>query len=358
LNLAMERLRAADIDALVDVVHDIGEVSDLASFRSELLSHMRRLVACEIAAYNAVGPAPADVEVVVDPPGAYTADMAESFAAHVQQNPMVGYHARDPHAPAARLSDFISPRQLRRLELYDLVYRPLRTEHQIAITIPGADRVIGITASRGGRDYAESELRLLDAVRPFLAAAMRNLEARRRIEATIAALGQAESEPAAILLVGPGGRIEPSDDRADRWLGASADRRSLETELEAWARAAARACADLDTCGRPERRWIEHPNGPHRIQYVPGTGARPAAILVDVPAREMQPDRLQRLGLTRRQSEVLHLVSLGHTNAGAAQLLGVSEHTIAHHLEEVYRRLDVSTRIAAVRRADERLAAL
>jgi len=71
----------------------------------------------------------------------------------------------------------------------------------------------------------------------------------------------------------------------------------------------------------------------------------------------MQPFEPQRLGLTRRQSEVLQLVRMGHTNAKIAQLLGISERTVAHHLENVYRRLDVSTRTAAVRRADERLAA-
>lgn len=353
----MDRLRSADLGTLVDVVHDIGELSDLAEFRSEMLRHMRRLVACEIAAYNEIGPTPERVEAVVDPCDCYSAEMRESFAAHVQENPMVGCHARDPGAAATRLSDFISDRQLRRLELYDLVYGPLGTEHQIAIAAPAADRVIGITASRGGLDFAESELRLLDAVRPFLAAAMRNLEARRRIEATLAALGEAGTKPAAILLVSDGTRVEPSDERADRWLGVSADRASLMTELEAWARDAARASENLETGGRPNRRWIEHPSGPHRIQYVPGSAGRPAAILVEAPTRDRQPPELQRLGLTRRQTDVLQLVWMGHTNAAIAQLLGISERTVAHHLEHVYRRLDVSTRTAAVRRADERLTA-
>jgi hypothetical protein len=74
---------------------------------------------------------------------------------------------------------------------------------------------------------------------------MRNLEARRRIEATLAALGEAGTKPAAILLVSDGTRVEPSDERADRWLGVSADRASLMTELEAWARDAARSSENL-----------------------------------------------------------------------------------------------------------------
>ncbi len=353
----MERLRSADIDTLVDVVHDIGELSDLEGFRSELLGHMRRLVRCDIAAYNEVGPTPDRVEAVVDPPDCYTGDMRDSFAAHVHENPMVAYHARDPGAPAAWLSDFISGRELRRLELYDLVYGPLGTDHQIAITAPGADRVIGITASRGGQEFDQRELRLLDAVRPFLAAALHNLEARRRIDSTLAALSHARSEPAAILFVLDGGAIEPWNERAARWLGSrDGDTGALARELADWAQSAARATDGLGRSTDHAWRWIAHPSGRHRVRYVPGTSTRPAAIVVELGPRGAAVAELQTIGLTRRQAEVLQHVRHGHTNGEVARQMGVSERTVAHHLEHIYGRLGVRTRTAAVGRAQERLA--
>lgn len=55
--------------------------------------------------------------------------------------------------------------------------------------------------------------------------------------------------------------------------------------------------------------------------------------------------------LTRRQWDLLHLVASGHTNIQIARQLGLSEGTVRTHLENVYNRLNVSNRTAAVIRA-------
>jgi DNA-binding NarL/FixJ family response regulator len=52
--------------------------------------------------------------------------------------------------------------------------------------------------------------------------------------------------------------------------------------------------------------------------------------------------------LTRRQWEVLRLVADGYTNAKIARRLGVSEGTVRIHLQNIYVRLQVSSRTAAV----------
>jgi DNA-binding CsgD family transcriptional regulator len=52
--------------------------------------------------------------------------------------------------------------------------------------------------------------------------------------------------------------------------------------------------------------------------------------------------------LTRRHWELMHLVAAGHTNAQIARRLGVSEGTVRKHLENIYGRLHVSSRTAAV----------
>ena len=55
--------------------------------------------------------------------------------------------------------------------------------------------------------------------------------------------------------------------------------------------------------------------------------------------------------LTRRQWELLRLVAAGHTNGQIARRLGVSEGTVRIHLQNIYGRLQVSSRTAAVTRA-------
>jgi len=55
--------------------------------------------------------------------------------------------------------------------------------------------------------------------------------------------------------------------------------------------------------------------------------------------------------LTARQWELLRLVAAGYTNSQAARQLGLSEATVRKHLENIYARLQVSSRTAAVTRA-------
>ena len=55
--------------------------------------------------------------------------------------------------------------------------------------------------------------------------------------------------------------------------------------------------------------------------------------------------------LTPRQKDLLRLVAAGHTNTQIARRLGISEGTVRTHLENIYERLGVSSRTAAVTRA-------
>jgi DNA-binding CsgD family transcriptional regulator len=55
--------------------------------------------------------------------------------------------------------------------------------------------------------------------------------------------------------------------------------------------------------------------------------------------------------LTPRQKHLLRLVAAGHTNTQIARRLGIAEGTVRTHLENIYERLHVSSRTAAVTRA-------
>jgi len=52
-------------------------------------------------------------------------------------------------------------------------------------------------------------------------------------------------------------------------------------------------------------------------------------------------------GLTARELQVLRLVAAGESNRAIASALVISEHTVARHLQNIFRKLDVSSRTAA-----------
>lgn len=59
--------------------------------------------------------------------------------------------------------------------------------------------------------------------------------------------------------------------------------------------------------------------------------------------------RLRRLGLTRRESEVMRWMAEGKRDAEIAVILSISPRTVNHHVRAVLGKLNVETRTAAVR---------
>jgi DNA-binding CsgD family transcriptional regulator/PAS domain-containing protein len=67
-----------------------------------------------------------------------------------------------------------------------------------------------------------------------------------------------------------------------------------------------------------------------------------------VPLRESNPLSSAEQPLTRRQTEVLHLLSQGCTTNAIAARLGVSIETARNHIRALFQRLDVHSRLEAV----------
>jgi DNA-binding CsgD family transcriptional regulator len=67
--------------------------------------------------------------------------------------------------------------------------------------------------------------------------------------------------------------------------------------------------------------------------------------------RQIVVEDLRGLGLTERQSQVLRLVAMGHSDQDAASALGIGLRTAQKHLEHCYRTLEVSDRSQAARAA-------
>lgn len=89
----------------------------------------------------------------------------------------------------------------------------------------------------------------------------------------------------------------------------------------------------LDTMRRPLARLFERVDATQR------------------PAPALDNEVLARLGLTRRESEVLQWVAAGKTDKDVAALLECSPRTVHKHLQRTYAKLGVETRTAAVMRA-------
>jgi len=72
-----------------------------------------------------------------------------------------------------------------------------------------------------------------------------------------------------------------------------------------------------------------------------------AAVLLAAGMEPAEPRRSWPAGLTDREVEVLRLIARGRTNRQAAEQLSISPKTVGRHIENIYRKIDVSTRPGA-----------
>ena len=161
-------LSAADIRGVLQGASSLLDVDDPEVLPAAVLEVVDRLVSCDHASYNAIDLAGGRATVLTtgaapDPEG------VRAFAAHAAENPLVAYlHSTGDRAPI-RLSDFVTQRQFRRRPIYDLVYRSLGVEHQLAFGVVGQpSEVVGVALNRARGDFTDRDVEVLGLLRPLL----------------------------------------------------------------------------------------------------------------------------------------------------------------------------------------------
>jgi DNA-binding CsgD family transcriptional regulator len=341
----MELLSARYLRAILGVARELGTVSDVDRFRSSLLTALKRLVSYDIASWNVVSPVSREAQIsAVDPADCRQDNDEEILGHYLHQNPLV---AATANGGVHKFSDFMSLRQLHRLELYDAVYRPLGVEHQIAFVLPAPRAsLIGVALNRTRPDFSERDRSILEAALPMVVQAYERAATLAMVHGVLSALEHAaDASDQPIVVLHPSGRIQFATVAAQTTLREfpGSDRPDLLPEpLAAWSAAQRRRTG---AAGLPVVEPFEFPTGTARL--ILGSVAGFDAVIFE---RSGALSALTRRDgrLTKRETEVLTLVARGLTNLQIALELQLSERTVAKHLEHVYAKLGVASRTAAV----------
>jgi DNA-binding CsgD family transcriptional regulator len=108
-------------------------------------------------------------------------------------------------------------------------------------------------------------------------------------------------------------------------------------------------------CGQAARAVGDEDGGRAELRAALGAFERLGAVrdVATVEALLAGPGELPG-GLTAREAEVLRLVAAGKSNRAIAGELVISEHTVARHVQNIFTKLNVSSRSAATAFAFER----
>jgi DNA-binding CsgD family transcriptional regulator len=167
----------------LDFAYDAASVESLDQFRLAVTAGIRRVVAADLASYTEIDLGTGRVIAPLDPQ-IDAGDQIAALGRLAHQHPLVTRSS----CAAQTISDYISRRRFRSLDLYQEVYRPLEAEDQLAINLlPAGHPVqIGIALNRPRATFTAADREALDFLRPLLVRAYGRSLARERQGATAA----------------------------------------------------------------------------------------------------------------------------------------------------------------------------
>lgn len=252
--------------------------------------------------------------------------------------------------------------QLEDSAMYNEVVRPagLASSAVVSMQVPEGEAFVGISnAELAASDYDEEEWiakgRML--VAPFRAGVSAIVQLHRKraeMSRMLDQLGQA------ILVTHSDGRELHRTSALAALLAEDACTDRILGELRRVASSVARALSGRH-CPPAGMHRLQTATAAYRIHgtsLAAGLLSRQPAILVSIeratPELPDIPSLVERHGLTTREAEVALLLARGLSNRQIAKRLRISAHTVRHHAEWVFSKLDIHTRKAlALRLLDQ-----
>ena len=279
----------------------------------------------------------------------------EAWAHVMHEHPVVAHYQKSGSGKVLRISDFLSSRKLRSMALYSEHYRPLGGhEDCIPILWPEGTNINAIGVHRKSK-FTDSELDLMNYLRPHLVEAHANATAVTKLKRDTMRLDKmlALVNSAAVVLK-PDRTLNFATGLARQWLAEyfgppRADER-LPEALDLWVRQ--HDASTRDTLRLPLPRSplvIERERKRLVLRLLSGDGE--LAIVLEEQKTIIEPGSLGSLSLTRREREVLAHVANGHNNSETARALGIGTRTVETHMLRICERLGISSRSAAAVRA-------
>jgi RNA polymerase sigma factor (sigma-70 family) len=313
----------ADGGAVLEFAYEVGAAADLDEFRTIVTTGVAGLVGCDLASYTEIDLGRRSAIAMVDHPISNAGYIVSALGRVADQNPLIT--RRVGHAQT--ISDYLSRRQFAALAIYSDVYRHLGAGDQIAINLMSDRRkVIGIALNRPRPSFGTADRLALDRLRPLLTRGYREVltreRARRLVEHLDAGGG---AERVAVAACDTTGRLLYASDRALGLLRGYAGRSRLAERFS------------------PTGMTIRGERGV--LEMIPAPSAPHDAILFELRERRAETAAGK---LTPRERQILGRVAAGESNQQIAEALGVSRYTVQNHLQSIYRKLDVTSRTAAV----------
>jgi DNA-binding CsgD family transcriptional regulator len=363
----VESLTQAQLLQLSKVLRSLYEPYSLDEFPARSLSALSELVGAEVYSHVSFASQNGTLPHHYTFPKMEVGIAAESFTIQRQyflEHPLVQNYFKTLDGQALAISDFITEKEFHGLEvLYARFMKPFGLEDHMAIVfkntlVPGEH--LSLSLGRDRRNFTECDRLILNLMRPHFQQAYQNATAFTQVHQKLIQLDQTIDQVGLIAL-SVDCKVQWITQKADKLLHqyfpTSKPKTSLPNLLQRWLKQQISAikqstkmpmlCYPLCLEQNRQRLIV-------RFQYHE-TIEQIHLLLEEIQTDGFLLKSLEMLGLTKREAEVLFWIAKDQSTPEIAQRLGICERTVKKHLEHIYAKFGVQTRVAAVMYALEKL---
>jgi DNA-binding CsgD family transcriptional regulator len=359
----MHSLKGQQLEQLSNGLQELYAHRTPQAVKGAVLSLIARVIDVDIATVDDVRP-DGTVDLTTYPfAEAPTVNKAiPVLAAYLPEHPGIPSFVRRDPVPI-RITDFYPLSKYRTTAIYNEVYRPFGVVYQMNAMPPGEPlKNSALTLHRRSRDFTEEDRSVLYLLAPHFAQAYLNALAweQSQTERRLVVNALAAQSQETVFLDSthrPCYLLQRAVTWFQRYFAAERLCGGLPQTLARWMAGARteRRRALAETAPRPPLR-IEQAHARLEIQWFSDEQGREMLLLTEKSSL-FAPAGLAQLGLTPRESEVLRWMAEGKTDSEIGLIIGASEHTAHKHVQNILRKLGVSSRATALLRVCELLGA-
>ena len=365
----MTRLRQRDLASFSRVLEKLYSDTTNATLSQRILAALESVVPCDFASFSLL-----DIRQSHWHSHAMSAGVSDwpgltAYRQFFWKDPAVRHVVRTRSTKVVKISDFVSLRQYRSLDVYTEIFARVGCDRRMGFGVLKKPVDLAVSLNRSRRDFSEEDRTVLNLLRPHLLLANSQAQAQRQV------LLARERERARLGEVFGAGLAEVNAAAQPLWLTPCAETllsdffpvkghrttsERLPDELEASLLRVLQPTGIVVAEGAALQPWrpvwqFAGPDGRTlKVRLVPGESAGRWYLLLEETNAHAAARRLVcALRLTVREGEVLHWLREGKSNWEISAILGNSESTVGKHLENIFRKLNVENRTAAVRMANE-----
>lgn len=337
---------------LVSAIGDLHADFDPHTLTERTLTAASKIIAADSAAFTGFRYDGELTDLIWDNSGGFSAEEMEIFAAYMHENPLMGAYINERRTETLKITDLIAPKNFERTAVYNEFYRRVGVSNQLVAPMQISDELfMACSINIENQDFSERDKQVLTLIAPHLANAIRNAFAYRRLSAAL------DTEACGIIALNSKGKAVFISEYARLLLekyfaGENCAADGLPGSLGDWIRKINLSVRsnEFSVPAVPLKIIVQNGELTARIAFNGQTGER---TLMLEEKRLATPQKFMKLGVTRREAEILFWITQGKSDEVMARLCNISPRTVHKHVQNIYIKLGVETRTAAMLKALE-----